>query len=151
MAAALLSALQQTGGIEAARRLYRALLPLPPPGGEFFRRLLQLEMAAAAEQGQLQGAAARAEAPGRKKGSAAGAALAPRELQDLFEQAADAYGAADVQLWLLYAEWQASRGAAGDVGAVYWKARKALKGAADEFEAAFHLRFKVQPGLAPRL
>ncbi|KAI3438077.1 hypothetical protein D9Q98_000519 [Chlorella vulgaris] len=126
-AAALLTALHQAGGIEAARGLYTALLPLPPPGGDYFRCLLRLEMAQVSE--------------------AAPAAPPPRKLQDLFDVAAAAYGAADVQLWLLYCEWQASRGTAGDVAGVYWRARKAL-GQAEAFEAAYLIRFKLQPSKA---
>ena len=131
MAAALLTAVAQAGDIEGARRLYRSLLPLSPPGGDFFRRLLRLEMehAAAAAVGGASGA------------------LPPRQLQDLFEAAVDAYGSQDVQLWLLYAEWQASRGAAGDPGSVHWKARRALgEGAAGAFETAFQLGVKLQVG-----
>lgn len=141
MAAALLTALHRAGGIKAARALYHVLLPLPPPGGDFFRSLLQLEME---EQQQAAGGGATA------GGSAGATALSDRQLQDLFETATDAYGATDPQLWLLYAEWQGSRaGAAGAGGAagVYWKARKALiePGA---FEAAYQHRFKLQPTTA---
>lgn len=137
VAAALLVALHRGGGIAAARQLYRRLLPLPPPGGDFFRCLLQLEMD---QQQQQQG-----QAQGEQQGGAAtSAALSPRQLQDLFEAAADAYGTADVQLWLLYAEWQAGRQGANGGAAVYWKARKALA-APEAFEAAYQLRFKLQP------
>jgi hypothetical protein len=111
--------------VEAARALYRALLPLPPPGGDFFRAALRLEMA---QQGGPH-------------------ALPPRRLQDLFEAAVGAYGAADTHLWLLFCEWQAGRGAAGEQAAVYWRARKALAHP-EPFEAAYLLRFRLLPNRA---
>ena len=146
VAAALLAALHRAGGIAAARALYRALLPLPPPGGDFFRRLLQLEME---EQAASSAAAA---AAGAARG---GDPLPSRQLRDLFEAAVDAYGSEDAQLWLLYAEWAASAGASGaeasgssagggGAAGVYWKARKALRHP-EAFEAAYQLRFKLQP------
>ena len=55
----------------------------------------------------------------------------------------NAYGSEDVQLWLLYAEWQAGRGQLGEASAVYWKACKALA-QPEEFVAAYQLRFKLQ-------
>ncbi|PRW57423.1 U3 small nucleolar RNA-associated 6-like protein [Chlorella sorokiniana] len=142
VAAVLLAAVHRAGGIAAARALYRALLPLPPPGGEFFRTLLHLEA-------DEQAAAAASSAAAQQAGSMAAAAapLSDRQLTELFEAATDAYGAEDAQLWLQYAEWQASRGgpAADGAAAVYWKARKVLR-RPEEFEAAYHLRFKLQPG-----
>lgn len=131
VAASLLTALHCAGGTEAARSLYRALLPLPPPGGDFFRCLLQLEC-------QLFSAAAAA-----GPASSDGVALPARQLGDLFEAAADAYGDADVQLWLLYLDWQAGRGRPDEAAKVYWKGRKALADPA-ELEAAYQLRFSVQ-------
>lgn len=142
MAAALLAALHRAGGVEAARALYRALLPLPPPGGDFFRALLRLEVEqTAAAAGGGTGAQPR----GGKAGPAA--PLSDKQLGELFEAAVDAYGAEDAQLWLQYAEWRAGRGgaAADGAAAVYWKARKALN-RPEAFEAAYHLRFKLQPG-----
>lgn len=141
VAAALLTALHQAGGIQAARGLYRALLPLPPPGGDFFRCLLQLEIE---QQQQEEAAAAAAGQSGSgARAKAAAAALSARQLQDLFEAAVDAYGSEDVQLWLLYAEWQAGRGQLGEASAVYWKACKALA-QPEKFVAAYQLRFKLQ-------
>ena len=141
VAAALLAALHRAGGVEAARALYRALLPLPPPGGDFFRALLRLEVEqAAAAAGGTGGP------PGGAKASPA-APLSGKQLGELFEAAVDAYGVEDAQLWLQYAEWRASAGgaAADGAAAVYWKARKALR-QPEAFEAAYHLRFKLQPG-----
>lgn len=132
-AAALLTALRQAGGIEAARSLYLALLPLPPPGGDFFRCLLQLEMEeAAATPGSISSA------------GAPGAPLPARRMQDLFAAATDAYGADDVQLWLLYCTWAARQGLGGEVGGVHWKASKELR-RPEEFEAAYLARFKLHP------
>lgn len=137
----MLVALHRAGGIAAARALYCALLPLPPPGGDFFRALLRLE----AEE---QAAAAAGSTVAQPAGSQAAAAapLSKKQLGELFEAATDAYGAEDAQLWLLYAEWRDSCGgpAADGAAAVYWKARKALR-RPEEFEAAYHLRYKLQP------
>lgn len=140
VAAALLCALHASGGIEAARGLYRALLPLPPPGGDFFRCLLRLEVQHCAAVAAAAGTSA-ATASGDNRSSPA---LTDRQLTDLFEAASDAYGQHDVQLWLLYAEWQASRGSPNSAAAVYWKARKALR-SPEELDTAWQLRFKLQP------
>lgn len=142
VAAVMLAALHRAGGIAAARALYRALLPLPPPGGAFFRALLRLEaeeQAAAAAGGGAANLAVRS--------AAAAAQLSDKQMVELFEAATDAYGAEDAQLWLQYAEFQASRGgpAADGAVAVYWKARKVLR-RPEEFEAAYHLRYKLQAG-----
>ncbi|KAL4452190.1 hypothetical protein ABPG75_007852 [Micractinium tetrahymenae] len=147
VAAALLTALHGSGGIEAARPLYRALLPLPPAGGDFFRCLLQLEsqlFSAAAAAAAAAGSSGGASSSGGGEGpGSGGAALSARQLGDLFEAAADAYGGEDVQLWLLYIDWQAGRGKPDEAAKVYWKGRKALAAPA-ELEAAYQLRFKVQ-------
>lgn len=140
-AAALLSALHASGGILAARALYRALLPLPPPGGDFFRCLLRLECQASAAATAAGGSQA---SGGSGSATSSSAPLSSRQLADLFEAATDAYGTQDVQLWLLYAEWHAGRGQHNDTAAVYWKARKALQ-VPEEFEAAYQMRFKLQP------
>ncbi len=150
-AAALLTALAQAGGIEAARCLYRVLLPLPPPGGDFFRRLLQLEMEHAAEAAAMAAAAGikpsvATAGSGSSSAVGPGAPLSPSRLRDLFEAATDAYGSEDVQLWLLYCEWQTSRGAEGDVAGVCWRAGKALR-QPEAFQAAHLVRFKLYPTL----
>lgn len=144
MAAALLTALHGSGGIQAARSLYRALLPLPPAGGEFFRCLLQLEAQLFSAAGAAAGGGGTGSSTsGAGSGDGGGAALSPRQLGDLFEAAVDAYGSEDVQLWLLYIDWQAGRGKPEEAAQVYWKGRKALAAPA-ELEAAYQLRYKVQ-------
>lgn len=147
-AAALLTALARAGGIEAARSLYRALLPLPPPGGDFFRCLLQLEMQeeAAAAAAAAATAGSQPTSGGSTAGPGAPLPLPASRLRDLFEAATGAYGSEDVQLWLLYCEWQASRGATGDVAGVCWRARKALR-QPEAFETAYLVRFKLHPTL----
>lgn len=137
----MLAALHRAGGIAAARALYRVLLPLPPPGGDFFRALLRLE---AEEQAAAAAGSVAAQPAGSK--AAAVEPLSDKQLGELFEAATDAYGAEDAQLWLQYADWRASRDgpAADGAAAVYWKARKMLR-RPEEFEAAYHLRYKLQP------
>ena len=138
VAAALVHAVRGLAGLPAARQLYRALLRVPPAGGDFFHAVLDLELAEEAAAGAAHAA---------RGAAASSAALPAARLRELFDAAVDAYGALDTRLWLLYVafeeEQQRRRPGSGDPGKVQWRAVRALR-QPSEFEAAYQQRFTLQ-------
>ncbi|GAB4819004.1 hypothetical protein N2152v2_006050 [Parachlorella kessleri] len=114
VAAAVLSALERTRGLGAARKLYRKLLKLPAPGAEFFHAILGMELLAGEAQADACGGTESADAQ----------RLSAKQLRDVFEAAVDAYGEHDWRLWLRYLQFEQQHGKGA--GQVYWRAVKAL-------------------------
>lgn len=110
VAAAAVEVTYSLAGLQAARKLYERLLPLPPPGGSFFHVIIGIELAVAASAYS-----------GRGEGE--GAAAQAARIRRLFDAAADAYGETDSELWLRYMRWDGSGTAQGSI---YWRAMKAL-------------------------
>jgi hypothetical protein len=110
VAGSILAAVWEVRGADAGRQLFSQLAMLPPAGGDFYRRMLQLEGA------ELDAAAG--QKPSSKK-------TALQRVRRVFEAAVTAFGDCDAGLWLMYCRFeqeQASQGA----GPVYWRAVKAL-------------------------
>lgn len=85
VAAAVLAAVECTQGLEAARRLYRGLLKLPPAGGELMHAILDMELLVAE-------AGAGASSDGAKP-------LAAAQLRELFEVRLGCGGWGPVLAW----------------------------------------------------
>lgn len=117
-AAALFSAMWNTEGQNAARKLYKTLFALPLPGAELVHAVLDAELALAEAGGA--------------------GALAPRQLREVFESGVGAYGSADVDLWLRYLRFEQRQPGGPLGGKVHWRAVKALDNA-DAFVARAQL------------
>jgi U3 small nucleolar RNA-associated protein 6 len=132
-AGGLLAAVWEASGPAAGRALFARLDALPPPGGDLYRRMIQLEGRALEEgggdggggaDGSSSGGGAAAAAAAKRPGSS-GKSDAVARARRVLEAAVSAYGAEDAGLWLAYARFEHAHARRG-AGPVYWRAVRAL-------------------------
>jgi len=129
-AASLFTAVWTTAGPQSARTLYRALFTVPSPGGELIHAILDAELALLQATRSISG----------KGGEDGGGtlSLSIAKIRDVFEAGVTAYGHVDEDLWLRYLKFEHMYDTGKKVGAIHWRAVKALE-APDAFVARAHL------------
>ncbi|KAL6762165.1 U3 small nucleolar RNA-associated protein 6-domain-containing protein [Haematococcus lacustris] len=122
VAGSMLRIVRGAHGLEGGRKLVAQLLAGPPPGSEFFHAAIDMELEALPAGGHA--VLKQSKTPSASK-----------QLSQVFEAAVAAYGHEDESLWLRFAQHE--HACMKGVGAIYWRATKALSNP-DGFIAQFH-------------
>ncbi|KAJ9518134.1 hypothetical protein QJQ45_010109 [Haematococcus lacustris] len=131
VAGSMLRIVHGAHGLEGGRKLVAQLLAGPPPGSEFFHAAIDMELEALPAGGCA--VLKQSKTPSASK-----------QLSQVFEAAVAAYGHEDESLWLRFAQHE--HACMKGVGAIYWRATKALSNP-DGFIAQFHAAVSGGVGL----